>query len=202
MLFFCRSRTCDYEVLYDFVVLLFIILFSKKISYLKINGLVLLVFIIVVLRLLLIDKNHPLLWPGTANILISQKIINQEYFKDDIAIIAGYYSPKYIFSFLLAKTSLFLKLDIIYTYYLLKIIIIIFTPIFISYSLYKLMTDKEKILYIESNILRNFVIIFASAGILSRISKLFYNGWPSLSNYNTMYATTEQSASVLLGFSG
>ena len=182
MLFFCRSRTCAYEILYDFIVLLFIILFSKKISYLKINGVGLIVFIIVVLKLLLLGDNHPLQWPTTTSIAISQKIINQEYFNRDISVIAGYYSPKFIFSFILAKTSLFLKLDIINTYYLFRIIIIIFTPIFISYSLYTLTMDKEKVLYIESNILRNFVIIFASAGILSRVIKLFYMGWPSFNN--------------------
>ena len=202
MLFFFPSRIFAYEILYDFVVLLFIILFSKKISYLKINGVGLIVFIIVVLRLFLLGDNHSLQWTATASIAISQKIINQEYFNRDISVIAGYYSPKFIFSFILAKTSLFLKLDIINTYYLFKIIIVIFIPIFISYSLYALMIDKEKMLYIESNILRNFVIIFASAGILSRLTKLFYMGWPSFSNYNILNVTTEQSVSILLGFCG
>jgi len=202
MLFFCQSQTCSYDFIYDFAVLLLIILFSKKISYLKINGVGLLVFIIVALRLLLISDNHPLLWPGTANIAISQKILNSEYFNDDIAVIAGYYSPKYIYSFVIAKTADFLKLEIINTYYILKIIIVIFTPIFVSFSLYKITTNKEKILYIKSDILRNFVIIFISAAILSGISKLFYNGWSSFSSYNVLYPTTEQSVSLLLGFCG
>ena len=142
MLPFCQSQTCSNEILYDFIVLLFIILFSKKISYLKINGVGLIVFIIVVLRLFLLGDNHSLQWTATASIAISQKIINQEYFNRDISVIAGYYSPKFIFSFILAKTSLFLKLDIINTYYLFKIIIVIFIPIFISYSLYTLKIDK------------------------------------------------------------
>ena len=35
------------------------------------------------------------------NWIPSQKIINQEYFNRDISVIAGYYSPKFIFSFIL-----------------------------------------------------------------------------------------------------
>ena len=93
MLPFCQSQTCSNEILYDFIVLLFIILFSKKISYLKINGVGLIVFIIVVLRLFLLGDNHSLQWTATASIAISQKIINQEYFNRDISVIAGYYSP-------------------------------------------------------------------------------------------------------------
>ena len=202
MLQFCQSQVCSNDILYDFLILLLIIFFSKKISYLKINGIGLLVFFIVFLKLLLLSENNPLQWPTTANIAISQKILNTQKFNNDLSVIAGLDSPKYIFSFILSKISQFFGIDVIYTYYLLKIIIIIFIPFFISFSLYKLTTDKKKILYIESNILRNFLIIFISVGIFSRLSKLFYNGWVSFLNYNILYVPTEQSTALLLGFCG
>ena len=202
MLQFCQSQTCSNEILYDFLTLLLIIFFSKKISYLKINGIGLLVFFIVFLKLFLLSENNPLQWPATANIAISQKILNTQNFNNDLSVIAGLDSPKYILSFILSKVSHFFGIDIIYAYYLLKIVIIIFMPLFISFSLYKLTTDKEKILYIKSNILRNFLIIFICVGIFSRLSKLFYNGWVSFLNYNILYVPTEQSMALLLGFCG
>ena len=202
MLQFCQTQTCSNDILYDFLILLLIIFFSKKISYLKINGVGLLVFFIVFLKLFLISENNPLQWPATANIAISQKILNTQNFNNDLSVIAGLDSPKYILSFILSKISHFFGIDIIYTYYLLKIVIIIFIPLFISFSLYRLTKDRKKILYIESNILRNFLIIFISVGIFSRLSKLFYNGWVSFLNYNILYVPTEQSTALLLGFCG
>ena len=89
MLQFCQTQTCSNEILYDFLILLLIIFFSKKISYLKINGIGLLVFFIVFLKLFLLSENNPLQWPATANIAISQKILNTQNFNNDLSVIAG-----------------------------------------------------------------------------------------------------------------